>query len=66
MVALYSIRPGYDPADFNDAFVFIPYSEFKSVLPNGTHNLKMDIDVLYQNGNIIQHLTTQDFWFEYN
>ncbi len=65
MVGLLSIRPAFDMTDYNDAFVFIPYSQMKSVLPSGTHNLQMDIDVLYQNGDPLQHLATQDFWFEY-
>lgn len=66
MVALYDIRPGYDKTDFADAYVFIPYSEFKSVLQSGTHNLQMDIDVLYANGDLLQHLSIEPFWFEYN
>ena len=65
MVAYYAITPAYDEADYSDASVFIPYSEFKSVLPRGTHNLQMDIDVIYQNGNLIKHLSTEDFWFEW-
>jgi hypothetical protein len=65
MVAYYSIAPAYDEADYSDASVFIPYSEFKSVLSRGTHNLQMDIDVIYQNGTLINHLSTEDFWFQW-
>jgi hypothetical protein len=60
-----TIRPDFDNTDFNDLSFFIPYSELKSALPRGAHDLKMDIDVLNNSGALIKHLTMQDFWFEY-
>jgi Flp pilus assembly protein TadD len=55
----YSIKPGYDPAYYEDATVFIPYAEFN--LPRGKYDLQMDVDVIYQNGDLLQHLELYDF-----
>lgn len=61
-VALYySIKPGYDPAVYEDANFFIPYAEFN--LGRGKYNLQIDVDAIYQNGDLIQHLNMYDFDF---
>ena len=56
------LKPNFDEADYNDLKLFIPYSEFK--LSTGRHDLKMIADIIYQNGDIIKHLKTHEFWFE--
>ncbi len=64
-VAVYkSIKPGYDPADFNDLQIFMPYDEFN--LTRGDYNLQMDADVIYEKGDLINHLTYYDFDFKKN
>lgn len=61
-VAVYfDLNPGYDRTVYEDAQVFIPYNEFN--LPKGSYNLQMDVDVIYENGDLIQHLTLYDFDF---
>jgi tetratricopeptide (TPR) repeat protein len=55
----FSIKPGYDPALYEDANVFIPYNEFN--LSRGKYDLRMDLDVIYQNGDLLQHLNFYDF-----
>jgi hypothetical protein len=59
-VAVYrEITPGYDPADFNDYTVFMPYSELD--LPDGKWNLRMDVKIIYKAGGLISDLTKKDF-----
>lgn len=61
-VAVYkSIKPGYDPADYSDLQIFMPYDEFN--LTRGNYNLQMDADVIYEKGDLINHLTYYDFDF---
>ena len=55
----FTLNPGYERTVYEDAQVFIPYSEFN--LPKGTYNLQYDMDVIYKNGDLIQHLTLEDF-----
>ena len=54
------INPSYDPADYDDLAVFIPYSEFS--LPAGRNDLKIDADLIYKGGGMIQHLKYFDFY----
>jgi hypothetical protein len=59
-VAVYrELTPAYDPADFNDLTVFMPYSELD--LPDGKYNLQMDVKLIYKAGGLIQQLTKKDF-----
>jgi hypothetical protein len=59
-VALYkNIKPEYDPADYNDLQLFMPYSEFE--LEAGNYDLKMEVKLIYANGDPIQHLTFHNF-----
>ena len=59
-VAVYrDITPGYDPAVYEDYSAFIPYSELH--LTKGEHNLKIDADLIYENGEFIQHLGFEPF-----
>lgn len=59
VAAFVKLRPGYDPAVFEDEPIFMPYSELD--LPSGKHLLQMDVDVIYENGDMVQHLTTYEF-----
>ena len=62
-VAVYfEMTPAYDRTVYDDAQLFIPYSEFS--LTKGTYDLQMDVDLIYENGDLIQHLTFHDFWYE--
>lgn len=59
-VAVYKeMTPGYDPADYNDFSVFMPYNELD--LGRGTWKLRMDVKVIYKAGGLISQLTTKDF-----
>jgi len=59
-VAVYrELTPGYDPADYNDFSVFMPYSELD--LPNGNWDLTMDVKLIYKAGGLIQELTQKAF-----
>jgi len=60
LAAYKEITPGYASTDYNDLTVFIPYSAFN--LTSGRHDLKMDADVIYKNGEMIQHLKYHEFW----
>jgi hypothetical protein len=53
------LKPGYDPAVYEDFDIFMPYSELD--LPSGRHQLKMKVDVIYEDGRLIQNLTVYDF-----
>ena len=57
----FSMKPGYPTTVYKDADMFLPYSELN--LPKGVYNLKLDIDVSYEDGELIQHLTYKDFEF---
>lgn len=59
-VAVYrEMTPAYDPAEYNDLTVFMPYAELD--LPAGSYNLTMDIKLIYKQGGLIQELTKEDF-----
>jgi len=59
-VAVYrDLRPGYDPAEYADFSVFMPYSELD--LPNGNWDLKMDVKLIYKAGGLISELTKKPF-----
>lgn len=49
------MKPGYPTTVYEDADMFLPYDEIN--LPKGVYNLKLDIDVTYEDGELIQHLT---------
>ncbi len=59
-MALYkSIKPAYDPADYNDLTLFMPYKQLD--LEPGIYDLRMDIKLIYKAGGQIDHLTYYDF-----
>lgn len=57
----YDLKPGYETTVYKDATVFLPYDEI--VIRKGVWNLKLDIDLNYENGNLIEHLTYHEFEF---
>ena len=57
-----SLKPDYDDTVYNDVQLFMPYEELG--LKRGKHDLKMDIDLIYENGDMIEHLTFYEFWYE--
>lgn len=62
-VAVFSLlKPGFEDTVYKDLEVFMPYDELK--LTNGKHDLKMDADVIYENGDIVEHLGYHDFEYE--
>jgi len=59
-VAVYrSLKPGYDPAEYADYDVFMPYTELD--LPDGNWDLTMDVKLIYKQGGAIQDLTKKAF-----
>ena len=42
------MKPGYPTTDYEDADIFLPYSELN--LRKGDWNLKLDIDLSYEDG----------------
>lgn len=54
------LTPGYDDTNYDDISIFIPYSAFN--LATGRHDLKIDADLIYKAGGMIQHLKYYDFW----
>ncbi len=56
------LRPAYEAASFNDVSVFIPYQEFN--LPVGNYNLRMDVDLIYKDYSLVNHLTLYPFTYK--
>src|SRR5215204_6512629 len=59
-VAVYrELKPGYDPAEYSDYTVFMPYAELD--LADGNWDLTMDVKLIYKAGGLIQELTKKPF-----
>lgn len=59
-VAVYrALKPGFDVTDYKDLDIFMPYEELD--LDQGKYNLRMDVDVIYKAGGLVQHLTYYNF-----
>jgi hypothetical protein len=56
------LRIDFDPGAYSDLTVFMPYSELD--LSPGEYDLKMDVDLIYKSGTLIQHLTFEDFVYK--
>jgi hypothetical protein len=54
----YALKPGYATTDYDDLSVFMPYDELD--LDDGNWDLRIDADVIYKRGGLIQHLTFKD------
>ncbi len=63
LAVYFEIAPGFDRTVYEDASIFLPYKELEATLARGSYDLQMDIDVIYKNGDLVQHLTLEDFWF---
>lgn len=57
-----SIKPAYDEAVYKDITLFMPYSEIN--VSKGKHDLKLDADIILQNGDMVKHLKDHEFWYE--
>ncbi|HNQ15146.1 MAG TPA: hypothetical protein PKM58_06250 [Pyrinomonadaceae bacterium] len=57
----YDIKPGYDPAVYEDVTVFIPYDEIR--IGKGNWSLKLDVDIAYESGELIKHIDYKEFEF---
>ena len=57
----YDIKPGYAVTVYEDAALFLPYSEIN--IRKGIWNLKLDIDLNYEDGELIRHLDYYEFEF---
>ncbi len=57
----FSMKPGFDTTVYADADLFVPYNEIK--ISKGVWNLKVDIDLNYADGDVIQHLAFHEFKF---
>src|SRR5215204_1473348 len=55
----YDIKPGYAVTVYEDAPLFLPYSEL--IIRKGVWDLKLDIDLNYEDGELIQHLDYYEF-----
>lgn len=59
-VAIYRLlKPRFDVTDYKDLSVFMPYEELD--LDQGKYNLRMDVDLIYKAGGLIQHMTYYNF-----
>lgn len=58
----FDMKPGYPTTEYEDATMFLPYDEM--VLRKGLWNLKLDIDLNYENGELIEHLAFHDFEYQ--
>ena len=56
------MKPAYDKAVYDDLQIFMPYDELD--LPRGKYNLKMDVDLAYDDDELIQHLNFYDFQYD--
>ena len=56
------LKPAYDNALYEDLQIFMPYNALD--LPRGKYNLKMDVDLAYDNDDLIKHLNFYDFQYE--
>jgi hypothetical protein len=54
-----SLKPAYDDTVYDDAELFIPYEEFN--LDSGKYKLKADVDVIYENGDLVGHMDFHEF-----
>lgn len=61
-VALFGdVKPGYNPAVYEDFKLFMPYDELD--LTYGDYELKMDVDLIYRDGEEIAHLKWYPFTY---
>jgi hypothetical protein len=56
------LKPAYDDAVYEDSQFFMPYEEFN--LKRGKYDLQIDLDLIYENGDLVEHMTFYDFEYE--
>jgi hypothetical protein len=56
------MKPGYPTTVYKDADMFLPYNEIN--VSSGKYNLKLDVDLNYDDGDLIKHLDFYEFEFE--
>jgi hypothetical protein len=56
------LKPGYDNTVYEDEKLFMPYDELN--LRRGKYDLQMDVNLIYENGEMIEHINTYDFQYE--
>jgi hypothetical protein len=62
-VALFTeLKPGYPTTVYNDLQMFMPYEELD--LEQGNYSLKMDVDLIYEDGTLIQHMAYEAFTYD--
>ncbi len=63
LVAAYrELNPGYNPAEFEDEAIFMPYDELD--LEPGNYELRIDASIIYKQGGLVTRLTYHNF--DYN
>ncbi len=60
----FSMKPGYATTVYEDADIFLPYDEI--ILRKGSWDLKLDIDLNYEDGTLIDHIAYHEFEFTKN
>ncbi len=61
VAAFRDLKIDFNPGYYEDLTLFMPYDELD--LPAGDYNLKMDVDLIYKDGELIEHLTWYDFTY---
>lgn len=56
------LTPAYDNTVYKDITLFMPYDELS--LSRGRHDLRMEISVIHENGDLVTQLERYDFWYE--
>ena len=56
-----SIKPAYAEAVYNDMQLFMPYDQIK--LGSGKFDLKLEVNIILKNGDMVKHLKEYEFWF---
>lgn len=56
------LTPGYNVTAYKDEKLFLPYDEIK--LGRGAYNLKLDLDIVTMEGELIQHMGWYEFVFK--
>lgn len=59
VAAFRQINPGFDTTVYEDLDIFIPYDELD--LSPGDYELRADVDVIYEEGGLVGHLTFFEF-----
>lgn len=57
------LTPNYDNTIFKDVKLFLPYSYLTEKLSYGKHNIKIDVDVHFEDNTLLNHLALQEFTF---